>query len=62
MTNEATWHINLKARLRRLRFSQNIRRLARETELTTDDFVHPLFVRHGEGIKLAVEYRLITLA
>ena len=55
MANEATWHADLKVRLRRLRVSQNIRRLVRETELTTDDFVHPLFVRHGEGVKLPVE-------
>ena len=32
-----------------------MRRLVRETELTSDDFVYPLFVRHGEGIKLPVE-------
>ena len=55
MVNEATWHANLRVRLRRLRFSPNMRRLVRETELTTDDFVYPLFVRHGEGIKLPVE-------
>ena len=55
MENEATWHANLKVRLRRLRFSENMRRLVRETELTSDDFVHPLFVRHGEGIKKPVE-------
>ena len=55
MAYEATWHANLKIRLRRLRLSQNMRRLVRETELTSDDFVHPLFVRHGEGIKLPVE-------
>ena len=55
MENEATWHANLKVRLRRLRFSENMRRLVRETELTSDDFVHPLFVRHGEGIKKPIE-------
>ena len=55
MAMEATWHANLKVRLRRLRFSENMRRLVRETELTSDDFVHPLFVRHGKGVKLPVE-------
>ena len=55
MMNEATWHANLKVRLRRLRLSRNMRRLVRETELTSDDFIHPLFVRHGTGVKLPVE-------
>ncbi len=54
MANGATWHADLKVRLRRLRLSQNMRRLVRETELTSDDFVHPLFVRHGKGVKLPV--------
>ena len=55
IATEATWHANLKVRLRRLRISRNMRRLVRETELTSDDFVHPLFVRHGNGVKLPVE-------
>ncbi len=55
MAHEATWHANLKVRLRRLRLSKNMRRLVRETKLTSDDFIHPLFVRHGQGIKLPVE-------
>ena len=55
MAYEATWHANLKVRLRRLRRSENMRRLVRETELTSDDFVHPLFVRHGQGVKLPME-------
>ncbi len=36
-------------RPRRLRASEGIRRLARETRLSTDDLVLPLFVREGEG-------------
>src|SRR5512137_2941354 len=38
-------------RMRRLRCSNAIRRLVRQTSLTVDDFVYPLFVRHGRGVK-----------
>lgn len=55
MTQQATWQANLKERPRRLRLSGNMRRLARETALSADDFIYPLFVRHGEGVKLPVE-------
>lgn len=37
-------------RPRRLRRTQGLRRIMRETELTTDDFIYPLFVVEGEGI------------
>jgi len=37
-------------RLRRLRRTQTLRRMVRETRLSADDFVLPLFVRPGEGI------------
>ena len=40
-----------KIRMRRLRSSENIRRLVRETALSVDDLVYPLFVREGEGLK-----------
>ncbi|MHC4156041.1 MAG: porphobilinogen synthase [Planctomycetota bacterium] len=40
-----------KIRMRRLRTSENMRRLVRETTVTVDDLVYPLFVREGEGIK-----------
>jgi len=36
-------------RLRRLRRGEGIRALVRETRLSTDDLVYPLFVVHGEG-------------
>ena len=49
MATEETWHANLKVRPRRLRLSQNMRRLVRETKLTSDDFIYPLFVRHGRA-------------
>lgn len=38
-------------RHRRLRSSDSMRRLVRETELTTDDLIYPLFVIEGENIK-----------
>jgi len=40
-----------KIRMRRLRSSPAMRRLVRETSLSTDDFVYPLFVREGRGLK-----------
>ncbi len=40
-----------KIRLRRLRSSGAMRRLVRETSLSIDDFVYPLFVREGKAIK-----------
>jgi len=38
-------------RLRRLRTSANMRSLVRETKLSVDDLVYPLFVRPGQGLK-----------
>lgn len=38
-------------RPRRLRVSDGIRKLVRETELTTNDFVYPLFIVPGSNIK-----------
>ena len=40
-----------KKRMRRLRVSPSMRRLVRETNVSVDDLVYPLFVREGEGIK-----------
>ena len=40
-----------KNRMRRLRSSDAMRRLVRETSLSVDDLVYPLFVREGEGLK-----------
>jgi len=40
-----------KNRMRRLRSSPSMRRLIRETTLSVDDLVYPLFVREGKGIK-----------
>lgn len=38
-------------RMRRLRSSPSMRRLVRQTCVSVDDLVYPLFVREGEGIK-----------
>lgn len=39
----------LIARPRRLRQTEALRSMVRETELNARDFIYPLFVRHGEG-------------
>ena len=44
-----------KNRMRRLRSSDSMRRLVRQTSLRTDDFVYPLFVRDGRGIKKPIK-------
>ncbi|MAU09070.1 MAG: porphobilinogen synthase [Anaerolineaceae bacterium] len=36
---------------RRLRLSEPLRRMVQETVLTPSDFIYPLFIRSGEGIK-----------
>jgi len=38
-------------RLRRLRGTETIRKLVRETHLSIDDFVYPMFVIYGKGIR-----------
>ncbi len=38
-------------RLRRLRQNEDLRRMVRETKLSVDDFIYPLFVLPGSGIK-----------
>jgi len=40
-----------KIRMRRLRISGSMRRLVRETALSVDDLVYPLFVRQGEAVR-----------
>jgi porphobilinogen synthase len=41
-------------RPRRLRTSEPLRRLVRETELSADDLVYPLFVAEGRGLRRPV--------
>ena len=38
-------------RPRRLRKSETIRRMVRETKVSPDDFIYPLFVVHGRKVK-----------
>ena len=38
-------------RFRRLRINETLRGLVREATLSPNDFIYPLFVREGEGIK-----------
>ena len=42
-------------RLRRLRGSGLIRNLARETRLSPAEFVYPMFVTHGQGVREPIE-------
>ncbi|MFC1675654.1 porphobilinogen synthase [Planctomycetota bacterium] len=41
-------------RMRRLRSSEPMRRLVRETSLSVDDLIYPLFVKDGQGLKEAI--------
>jgi porphobilinogen synthase len=41
-------------RFRRLRRSEALRALVRETRLSPGDFVYPLFVTHGEGVRAEI--------
>jgi porphobilinogen synthase len=43
-----------KIRMRRLRVSENMRRLVRETLVSADDLIYPLFVRKGHGLREAI--------
>jgi porphobilinogen synthase len=43
-----------QVRLRRLRKNDRMRRLVRETSLLVDDFIYPLFVRPGRGVKVPI--------
>src|SRR5439155_21858773 len=54
--NHSLTHTALKLtrRLRRLRASETIRALVRETRLSPDMFVLPLFVCEGEGVRREV--------
>ena len=44
-----------KIRMRRLRSSDSMRRLVRQTTLSVDDLVYPLFVREGKGLKAPIK-------
>jgi len=42
-------------RMRRLRRNEGLRRMVRESRLSVDDLIYPLFVVHGTGIKKEIE-------
>ena len=42
-------------RPRRMRFSENLRRMIRETRLSVDNLIYPMFVMPGEGIKRPIQ-------
>jgi porphobilinogen synthase len=51
------------ARPRRLRRSETLRRMVRETAVSPSDFIYPLFVQHGQGVRQEIpsmpgQYRL----
>lgn len=43
--------MNIKLRPRRLRLSENVREMVRETQLTVKDFVYPIFVVPGSNVR-----------
>ena len=43
------------SRPRRLRYHPGVRRLTRDTILSPDRFIHPLFVRSGKGVRTPIE-------
>jgi porphobilinogen synthase len=47
----ATTQSTLTKRPRRLRRTENLRALVRETELDARDFMYPLFIVHGSGVR-----------
>ena len=44
-------NLHLTARLRRMRRNETLRRMARETRLSVDNLIAPLFVRPGAGVR-----------
>ena len=42
-------------RLRRVRELEPVRNLVRETQLSASNFIYPLFVTHGQGVKQPIE-------
>ena len=44
-----------KVRMRRLRANETVRRLLRQTSLSVDNLIYPLFVKEGRGIKEPIE-------
>jgi porphobilinogen synthase len=54
MLGEKQAEQTLQNRPRRLRLTHNLQRMTRETRLTMDDFIYPLFVRFGKDERRAI--------
>ena len=54
MPEQTTSRLVLARRPRRLRRTDAIRRLVRETHLTPDCFIYPLFICEGKGVRRAI--------
>ena len=54
MPEQTSSRLSLARRPRRLRRTDAIRRLVRETHLTPDCFIYPLFVCEGQGVRRAI--------
>ncbi|MCA0374973.1 MAG: porphobilinogen synthase [Gemmatimonadetes bacterium] len=54
MTDDATRAMTRAVRLRRLRRTDGLRRMVRETRLDAAQFIWPLFVRSGTGIRTPI--------
>src|SRR4051812_35341044 len=52
---EQIMHTDPMARPRRLRINPTIRRMVRETTLTPDDFIYPLFIRYGHDQQIPIK-------
>jgi len=46
--------LSMFQRFRRTRLNTHLRALVRETNVSVDDFIYPLFIRPGKGIKTEV--------
>ena len=49
------YHAYPETRLRRLRGTSALRNLARETSLSPKEFIYPMFVMHGHGVREPIE-------
>ena len=54
MQNYIKKRFRMFRKFRRTRLNKHLRALVRETHVTVDDFIYPLFVRSGKGIKTEV--------
>jgi porphobilinogen synthase len=46
----------MKTRTRRLRISDTLRRMTRETRLSSDSLIYPLFIRAGKGVEEELQF------